>query len=202
MIVARRPARANGACSSERRGRCRRTDGEGNGGPERVRLVEGTKEERFAMRRIIPVLATMMMLLGAACGAWAQFDDEDEAPPAPKKAKKMKKARAPAKKASLQKIELEGTIAKEGSLYFLTDADGTKVRLPAPRAAKGRKGKPAAASIKLDDYVGAKVKLTGEGTAKEQGGKKTISVKKITNIEKLAEDDAAVPDDAGGGDMF
>ena len=51
--------------------------------------------------------------------------------------------------------------------FKLTDADGTVVYLP-----RGE----------VDQYVGKKVKITGQGTYSDKGGK---SLKTITKIEKV-----------------
>jgi len=65
--------------------------------------------------------------------------------------------------------------AKTGPAKFiLTDKDGKKVKLPKSE------------TIKLDDFVGKDVTVTGKGFETERAGKKTIKLTEITKIDLVA----------------
>jgi len=85
----------------------------------------------------------------------------------------------------LQDMTLSGTISKEEkevdgkpkATYTLTDAAGIKIKLPSLKKDQ---------TINLDDFVNAKVTVVGQGTEKESSsGKKSISLKTITSIQKV-----------------
>ena len=111
----------------------------------------------------------------------------DEAAPGGAPAKKEHKASAPAApKAELKDMTVTGTISKQESKgkkdqvvvnYSLTTEDGTVIKLPAAKS-----------TLKIEDFVGSKVKLTGVGAEKDgRDGKKVTYIQKITNIEKAPE---------------
>lgn len=76
--------------------------------------------------------------------------------------------------AALQEISAVGTVEQNGKHIELTDADGTKVYLPKGDASQ---------------YVGTKVKVTGQGTTTTN--KKGITVKHIKTVTKIEKADAA-----------
>lgn len=112
------------------------------------------------------------------------------APPA--KPKHERKADA-APKPEMKELTVTGTLAKQESKnkkgeavvsYVLTTEDGATVKLPTPR----KSGKDAAGAVDLEQYVGVKVKVSGMGYEKEgKGGKKSIALSKINNVEKVAD---------------
>lgn len=124
-----------------------------------------------------------------------------------KKAKRAPKQKRPA--AAMQEMTLTGTISKmekkgKGDKvsvsYILTDAEGTKIRLPVPRAPKKKKGGEAApAVINLADFVDQQVKVVGMGRETKRGDKKSIQLRTITTVEKLETPAAVAGDDAAGG---
>jgi len=114
----------------------------------------------------------------------------DEAAPGAAPAKKEHKQDAAAK-VEVKEMTLTGTISKQETKgkkdqpvvnYSLATDDGSTVKLP---MAKG--------ALKIEDFVGVKVKLTGVGGEKVgHDGKKVVFIQKITNIEKVA-DQAPAP---------
>jgi hypothetical protein len=111
-------------------------------------------------------------------------------------AAKPEKAKAEVKvPAALQDIEVTGKIAKQEQKnkkgeavvrYILTEADGTKIMLPKPKAEK-KEGAAAAAAINLDDFVDKDVKVKGKGVkATNPKGKEMVQLKEITSVEAAA----------------
>ena len=79
-----------------------------------------------------------------------------------------------------QSVTITGTVAKaypcacvHVATYTLTSTDGSKVKLPTAKN-----------GIKLDNFVGAKVVLTGVGGATIINGKPAVVIQKITAIVK------------------
>ncbi len=103
----------------------------------------------------------------------------------------------PKAKPELKEITVTGAVSqqekknKKGetmTVFVLTSDDGTVVNLP--KTGKGKGGAPA---FKLEDYVGAKVKVVGMGFERENKGKKMVGLQKITTIDKVAEVPPALP---------
>ena len=137
------------------------------------------------MKRFFSMLLTVAILAGSAVLVSAQDEDMGGGQEKPKKEKKVKE-RKPSP--PLEELTIAGKITKETkgegekarTSYTLTDADGNKISLTPPRAAK----KGGEADIKLDDFVDQDVTLVGKGTQTEKDGKKRISIKTITSITK------------------
>lgn len=120
-------------------------------------------------------LVGMAMIVMTATGVWAG-DTPDKA------AKKEKNAE---KELAVQEMTITGTVTKmekkkkDGTpmmtWFRLVDEAGNEVRVP-----KG----------KIEEFVGCKVKVTGEGYTLEKKTKSMRAFKTITAIEKLQ--DAAV----------
>ena len=121
---------------------------------------------------------------------------EQAAPPAAPDAAGAAAVKAePSAKPEVKEITVTGTISqqemknKKGETitgFTLKSDDGTTVRLP-------KSGKAGAPAFKLEDYVGAKVKVTGMGYEREHKGKKMIGLQKITAIDKVVDAPAAAP---------
>jgi len=131
---------------------------------------------------ILSVLFAMMFSLVVA-------QAEETAPPA--KPDKAVKTERPAKPAPAPAVEvtITGKLAKdmakrgkpgeekEYAVYSITDAQGTKYTVPAPKAAKGT------AAINLDDFVGKDVTLTGKAkTQPKRGGKEGETVTTLVQV--------------------
>jgi hypothetical protein len=96
----------------------------------------------------------------------------------------------------LKEVTVTGTISqqemknKKGetvTMFIMKSDDGSTVRLP-------RSGKPdSPTAFKLEDYVGAKVKITGMGYEREHKGKTMIGLQKIMTIDKVVDSPAAAP---------
>jgi hypothetical protein len=121
-------------------------------------------------------LAGLVMMAMVATGVWAGNTPN-------KVASKEKPAE---KELAVQEMTITGTVAKmetkkkDGTplmtWFRLVDEAGSEVRVP-----KG----------KIEEFVGCKVKVTGEGYTLEKKNKSMRAFKTITTIEKLQ--DAAVP---------
>ena len=80
----------------------------------------------------------------------------------------------------LQDITASGKLAKHAMGYTITEADGTVVRVMAPKAAK----EGEAAVVDLEKFVGKDVKVAGNGTLKTtKAGKKITVIATVTSIE-------------------
>ncbi len=140
---------------------------------------------------------TVLMMMVAACLGMTSVAEDIEEPvevvkekkeknvkapkvkkeKAPKPPKKEKAEKPPKKKPVVEDITLSGVVSKEeikkgekvSVKYVLTDTEGRKVGLS--KAPKG---------VKLDDFVGAAVSVTGTGIKTE----KAIKLKSVTSIEK------------------
>jgi len=90
-------------------------------------------------------------------------------------------------KAAMAELTLTGKIAKgeAAGSFVLVDADGNKIELPKPKAAKGDE-KP----INLEEFVDQQV------TLEAKGDKKVPTVKQIVSVEKVAAAGDAKPADA------
>lgn len=120
------------------------------------------------MKKVYSIVLAVLAL--AITGAMA----EEAAVPAEKAAKK------PEKELVTQDMTIVGTITKcenkkkDGTpmmtWYNLVDEEGKEVRLP-----KG----------KVEEFAGAKVKVTGTGYSMEKKGKTIRAFKTITTIEKV-----------------
>ena len=135
-----------------------------------------------------------------------------EAKPKPKKERKPRPE--PEELTLTGKLEKkETTKTKEGKertyvKYYLTDADGNKIRIPKPRPARKKKGEEAApAPINLDDHLDRNVTIVAMGTksVRKKGEKETTkyrisALKSITAAggEKAAEGEA-VPGEGDEG---
>ncbi len=121
-------------------------------------------------------LAGMAMIVMTATGVWAG-DTPD---------KVTKKEKTTEKELAVQEMTITGTVTKmetkkkDGTpmmtWFRLVDETGSEVRVP-----KG----------KIEEFVGCKVKVTGEGYTLEKKTKSMRAFKTITAIEKLQ--DAAAP---------
>lgn len=97
---------------------------------------------------------------------------------------KQHKEKAAAAPVALQDIKVEGTLTKvekagkdgKASVHYeLTDANGAKVRIPEQKGA----------TVKLADFDGQKVVITGKGMTREgKNGKKETMVKEVISVEK------------------
>ena len=136
------------------------------------------------MKKLLYVSASVVAL-SIFC---ARADDAPAAAPAP--AKKDHAAVPPAPKSEMKEMTLTGTISKQETkkegkdkkdvvitVYSLACDDGTTVKLPTAKT-----------TLKIEDFVGMKVKLTGVGADKTgHDGKKATFLQKITNIEKVTD---------------
>ena len=95
-------------------------------------------------------------------------------------------------KAAMAELTLTGKIAKgeAAGSFVLVDADGNKIELPKPKAAKGDE-KP----INLEEFVDQQVTLKAKGM-EAKGDKKVPTVKQIVSVEKVAAAGDAKPADA------
>ena len=117
---------------------------------------------------------------------------DDVAPGAAPAKTEPKAVVPPAPKPEMKEMTLTGTIIKQEIkgkkdqvvvAYSLTTGEGVTIKLPTAKS-----------SLKSEDFVGSKVKLTGMGTEKEgHDGKKVTSIQKITNIVKAVEAAPAAP---------
>ena len=137
------------------------------------------------MKYGIAVFTVLGILMASILSATAQEQ------PRHHKAKGEKKEGAAVKEgkageSTLKEITLTGKIAKkteEGSAkvtYVLVDAAGKEIKLPTPKPTK--KDGAEVPAINLADYVDANVKVVGMGIE----GEKTVVLKKISTIEKVA----------------
>lgn len=139
------------------------------------------------MKKLLYVSASVVAL-SILCARADDAAPAAGAAPAPAPAK----VAAPAStKAEMKEMTLTGTISKQDAkqdakakdkkpaapVYSLACDDGTTVKLPTAKT-----------TLKIEDFVGVKVKLTGVGTEKTgHDGKKVTYIQKITNIEKVTD---------------
>ncbi|MDD5678894.1 MAG: hypothetical protein PHW60_13030 [Kiritimatiellae bacterium] len=87
------------------------------------------------------------------------------------------------KRVELVDVTATGKLAKQGSDFTVTEADGTVVKVMAPKAVKGEE----APAVDLAKLVGKDVKVAGKGKTKtSKDGKKTVSIKVVTSAEEAA----------------
>jgi len=92
--------------------------------------------------------------------------------------------KAAKKDAVLQDITATGKLAKQGAGFTVTEADGTVVKVMAPKG--GKEGEAAAFDV-FQKWVGKDVKVVGMGTTKtSKSGKKSSVIKTVTSIEEVA----------------
>ncbi len=129
------------------------------------------------MKRIVVGLLAVCLL-----GSLTVLDEEKATP-----------EKAVKKDIVLQDITATGKLAKLAAGFTVTEADGTVVKVMAPKAVKGEEA-PAVALEKLDKLVGKDVKLVGMGTTKtSKAGKKLSVIKTVTSIEEAAAPAPAAP---------
>jgi hypothetical protein len=146
------------------------------------------------MKRVAMILSVVFALVFSLVVAQA----EEGAPPAaPDKAAKVK-AEKPAPPAATE-VTITGKLTKEMkkmgkpgaekevAVYTLTDAQGTKYTVPAPKAPKAAKDAAAAvAPINLDDFVDKDVTLTGKAvTVPKRGGKEGETVTMLKQVDSI-----------------
>lgn len=134
--------------------------------------------------------------LGVALGMYSALG-EDAAPaaapaPAPKSDVKRPPLTDMTVTGKISKEEVTGRDGQKRAMYTLTDAAGAKVML-----STGGRGKPAAdapapeaGAVKLEDYVGKDVTVTGKGFTMERNGAKMTHIVQITKIEAVAAPEA------------
>lgn len=124
--------------------------------------------------------------LGVALGMYSALA-QDTAPATP----------APAPKADVKRPDLtdmtvtgkitmeekDGRDGKKRPVYTLTDAAGAKVMLST--GGRGKPGAEAPVTVKLEDYVGKDVTVTGKGFTMDRNGVKTTHITQITKIEAV-----------------
>lgn len=120
------------------------------------------------MKKVYSLALAALVLAGS--GAMA----EEKAAPADKPAMKPEKELAATDMTVVGTVTKHENKKKDGSpmmtWYNLVEADGKEIRLP-----KG----------KVEEYEGAKVKVTGTGYTIEKKGKTVRAFKTITAIEKV-----------------
>jgi len=144
------------------------------------------------MKKFISALMIAGLLVAISTVASAEGKEKKE-----KKEREGKPAKEKVEQAPLQEMTLKGEVTKdekpgkEGKpariSYLLVDGE-TKIRLPQAKAKKG-KGEEQPAAYNLDDYVGMKVTIVGEGREQERKGKKSVTLVKITSIAKDGEEE-------------
>ena len=97
--------------------------------------------------------------------------------------------KAAKKEVVLQDITATGKMAKLAAGFTVTEADGTVVKVMAPKAVKGEE----APAVDLEKFVGKEVKLIGKGISKTTKSGKTTKTIKVTSIEEAAAPAAAAP---------
>ena len=129
---------------------------------------------------LLPLIVFSMLFTGA-------FGADVKKPDEKKSAKAKPELVAIELAGKISKAETKGKNDRTYTYYYLETAEGEKVRLTKtalPKAKKDKDGKKAA-SIKLDEFIGASVKLTGKGYTKElKNKKKRTYVKSINTITK------------------
>lgn len=128
---------------------------------------------------ILTLLA--LAVFGAPATTFAA--DKAEKPAAKTEAKKKKPAPELSSVSVSGKVSKKETKGKDGKTYkyySVSTSDGKVVRLS--KSALGKKSK-----VNLEDFVGAEVKVSGQGYETGEGKKKRVVLKKIEKIEKTGE---------------
>jgi hypothetical protein len=95
------------------------------------------------------------------------------------------------KEVTLQEIAATGRLAKLTADYTVTEANGTVVKIMAPKVVKGEQASVVDLE-KFEKLVGRKVKVVGMGTATtSKTGKKNSVIKTVTSIEETIDSVAA-----------
>ena len=98
--------------------------------------------------------------------------------------------KAAKKEVVLQDITATGKMAKLAAGFTVTEADGTVVKVMAPKAVKGEE----APAVDLEKFVGKDVKVVGMGTTKtSKAGKKSSVIKTVTSVEEATAPAATAP---------
>ncbi len=129
--------------------------------------------------------ASILTLLALAVfGAPANGFSADKAEKPATKAEAKKKKPAPelstlSVSGKVSKKETKGKDGKTYKYYSVNTSDGKTIRLT--KTALGKKSK-----VNLEDFVGAEVKISGQGYETGSGKKQRLVLKKIEKIEKAA----------------
>src|ERR1035437_9863019 len=95
------------------------------------------------------------------------------------------------KEVTLQEIAATGRLAKLTADYTVTEANGTVVKVMAPKVVKGEQASVVDLE-KFEKLVGRDVKVVGMGTATtSKAGKKISIIKTVTRIEETIDSVAA-----------
>ncbi|MBU4365978.1 MAG: hypothetical protein L6437_11275 [Kiritimatiellae bacterium] len=101
--------------------------------------------------------------------------------------------KASKKEVVLQDITATGKLAKLAASFTVKEADGTVVKVMAPKVVKGEEA-PAVTLEALNKLVGKDVKVVGKGTTKtSKAGKKSSVIKTVTSIEEATAPAAEAP---------
>ena len=129
-----------------------------------------------------------LFVLGICC--FTAFSVNAEEGDAPKKAKKEKKEKAPMVDISLtgkiSKVERKGKGDKVSVAYTLTDAEGNKYSLPSAAKKSKKEAEGEEAPVNYDEFLDVNVKVQAQGYEKTVKEKKSIQIKKVVSIEKVA----------------
>lgn len=135
------------------------------------------------MKKIITVLTVAVVMLSPVFSAIVRAEDG------------AAKAKGDHPRPELKDMTVSGKVTKEEragkdgktmSHFVLTTADGGKVVLNTRRHAKEGEEKAATPEIKLDEYVGKDVTVTGKGFERERDGKKFTVIVKIDKVDAAA----------------
>jgi len=139
------------------------------------------------MKKMITVLTVAVVMLSPVFSAVVRAQDDAG------KAKSEQKgdhARPELKdmtvSGKIAKEDMPGRDGKTSPHFVLTTADGAKVMLNTRHHAKEGDDKAAAPEIKLDEYVGKDVTVTGQGFERDRDGKKMTVIVKITKVDAAA----------------
>jgi len=87
------------------------------------------------------------------------------------------------KEVALQDVTATGKLLKQGAMFAVKEADGTMVKVMAPKATK----EGEAPVVDIEKFVGKDVKVSGTGIVRmSKSGKKTAAIKTLTSIEEVA----------------
>lgn len=143
------------------------------------------KQKGSTMKKLI-ILA--LFVLGICC--FTTFNVSADEGDAPKKAKKEKKEKAPMVEMTITgkitKVERKGKGDKVSAAYFLTDAEGNKYSLPSAAKKTKKEAEGEEAPANYDEFLDVNVKVVAQGNEKTVKDKKSIQIKKVVSIEKVA----------------
>ena len=135
------------------------------------------------MKKMITVLTVAVVMLSPVFSAIVRAEDGADKPKGEHPRPELKDMTVAGKVA---KEDMPGKDGKTSPHFILTTADGAKVMLSTRHHAKEGEAAPATPEVKLDDYVGKDVTVTGKGFERDRDGKKFTVIVKIEKIEAAA----------------